>query len=231
MASLGDKLQRLGTASRLGAPPPADVAASNLDELRNRIASILARGPATVPTPRADPSGGELPFCRVTTPRGPLYLRREGKGQRARGGRGPLSHANSADSGILALLALDAQLSGLDPRRALYIDTETTGLGVGAGTVPFLIGLAWSEPDNGDLILEQFLLRNLGEEGPMLELLATRVAAASFLVTYNGKSFDLPLLRARFVMNRMERPAEPPAARCPGSDQMIRFEPAHRGRT
>jgi tetratricopeptide (TPR) repeat protein len=59
-------------------------------------------------------------------------------------------------------------------------------------------------------VLEQILVRDLGEEAPMLERLRARVEAASMLVTFNGKAFDLPLLRTRFVMTRVEAPVEPP---------------------
>jgi len=59
-------------------------------------------------------------------------------------------------------------------------------------------------------VLEQLLLRRLGEEVPMLRVCEQRLAEASMVVTYNGKAFDLPLLRARFVMNRMAVPPTPP---------------------
>jgi hypothetical protein len=111
---------------------------------------------------------------------------------------------------MLALLSLDPAIAALDPARALYIDTETTGLSGGAGTVPFLIGVAWFEAASSSLVVEQVLLRELGEEAPMLDRLARRIATASMVVTYNGKSFDLPLLRSRFVMSRL--PALPAVA-------------------
>jgi hypothetical protein len=53
-------------------------------------------------------------------------------------------------------------------------------------------------------------LRRLGEEGPILDLLSRRLANASMIVTYNGKAFDMPLLRARFVMNRLPAPKQLP---------------------
>ena len=90
----------------------------------------------------------------------------------------------------------------------LYLDTETTGLSGGAGTVAFLVGLAWW--DSGTLVLEQLLVRALGEEAPMLDRVRERLAAASMIVTFNGKSFDMPLLRTRFVMARMPVPPTPP---------------------
>ena len=109
---------------------------------------------------------------------------------------------------MLALLALDPALAACDPRRALFLDTETTGLSGGAGTVAFLVGLAWW--DEGSLLLEQLLVRALGEEGPVLARVSERLASAGMLVTFNGKSFDMPLLRTRFVMARMPPPPSPP---------------------
>jgi hypothetical protein len=60
--------------------------------------------------------------------------------------------------------------------------------------------------DHGNLVIEQLLVRQLGEEAPMLTYVAGRLRDSSLLVTFNGKSFDLPLLRTRFVMNRLEPP-------------------------
>ncbi|HYV48141.1 MAG TPA: ribonuclease H-like domain-containing protein [Myxococcaceae bacterium] len=93
--------------------------------------------------------------------------------------------------------------------RALLLDTETTGLAGGAGTLPFLLGLGWFEP-GGSVTLEQLFLRRPGEERPMLARLSERLASASCVVSFNGKSYDWPLLRTRFVMNRMPVPAPPP---------------------
>lgn len=189
------------------APKPAEQRPS-LDDLRDRIATILARG--APPTPRADPTRGELPFVLQQTERGPLYIHRARSGAAARVGRVPLISARDAEAAMLALLALDPTLAACDVRRALFLDTETTGLAGGTGTVPFLLGLAWYDEASGSFLLEQALLRRLGEEGPILALLAERLAEASMIVTYNGKAFDLPLLRTRYVMNRMPAPASPP---------------------
>jgi hypothetical protein len=125
-------------------------------------------------------------------------------------GRVPLVGARDADPALLALLALDPALSACDLRRALFLDTETTGLAGGTGTVPFLLGLAWFDEERGVFVMEQALLRRLGEEAPILDLLAARLSGASMLVTFNGKAFDLPLLRTRYVMNRLPAPPEPP---------------------
>jgi hypothetical protein len=71
------------------------------------------------------------------------------------------------------------------------------------------VGLSFFDHD-GDLVIEQLLLRGPGDEHELLEHVRSRVEAASLLVTYNGKSFDLPLLRERYVMNRLPALAEPP---------------------
>jgi hypothetical protein len=120
----------------------------------------------------------------------------------------PLAAARDASAEVLALLALDPPIAGCDPRRAVYLDTETTGLSGGAGTVAFLVGLGWW--DDEGYVLEQLLVRALGEEAPMLARVSERLAGASMIVTFNGKSFDMPLLRTRFVMARMDSPVTPP---------------------
>jgi uncharacterized protein YprB with RNaseH-like and TPR domain len=87
-----------------------------------------------------------------------------------------------------------------DPEKWLFLDTETTGLAGGTGTYAFLIGLAWW--DAGGLQVEQFFMRDFAEEHSLLQELYQRVAERPVLVTFNGKSFDWPLLENRFMMTR-----------------------------
>src|SRR5260370_12042274 len=87
-----------------------------------------------------------------------------------------------------------------DPSKWLFLDTETTGLAGGTGTYAFLIGLAWW--DAGALQVEQFFMRDFGEEHAILHEVAARLAERPGLVTFNGKSFDWPLLENRFTMTR-----------------------------
>jgi len=87
-----------------------------------------------------------------------------------------------------------------DPEKWLFLDTETTGLAGGTGTYAFLIGLAWW--DAGGLQAEQFFMRDFAEEHALLHELSQRVAERPVLVTFNGKSFDWPLLENRFTMTR-----------------------------
>jgi uncharacterized protein YprB with RNaseH-like and TPR domain len=87
-----------------------------------------------------------------------------------------------------------------NPDKWLFLDTETTGLAGGTGTYAFLIGLAWW--DAGGLQVEQLFLRDFSEEYSLLQELAARIAERSVLVTFNGKTFDWPLLESRFTMTR-----------------------------
>jgi uncharacterized protein YprB with RNaseH-like and TPR domain len=87
-----------------------------------------------------------------------------------------------------------------DPEKWLFLDTETTGLSGGTGTYAFLIGIAWW--DSGGLQVEQFLMRDFSEEHSVLLELAERLAERPVLVTFNGKTFDWPLLESRYLMTR-----------------------------
>jgi uncharacterized protein YprB with RNaseH-like and TPR domain len=83
-----------------------------------------------------------------------------------------------------------------DARAWMFLDTETSGLAGGTGTWVFLCGLL--RVDAQGLALRQYLLTRLDAEGPYLEAIASELETAGLLVTYNGKSFDIPLLVTRF---------------------------------
>ena len=78
----------------------------------------------------------------------------------------------------------------------LFLDTETTGLAGGTGTYAFMVGIAWW--DAGGLQVEQFFMRDLDEEHSLLLELSERMKQRPVLVTFNGKSFDWPLLETRY---------------------------------
>jgi len=91
-----------------------------------------------------------------------------------------------------------------DPRSVIFLDTETTGLSGGAGTVAFLVGVGrWS---GSGFAVEQYLMRDYNEERAMLLGLRESLADAQVLVTFNGKAFDIPLLQSRFVLARQPWP-------------------------
>ncbi|MCR5296811.1 MAG: ribonuclease H-like domain-containing protein [Clostridiales bacterium] len=89
-----------------------------------------------------------------------------------------------------------------DPRRILYLDTETTGLG-GSGTVAFLVGMGFLTDQGFEV--HQFLMRDYPEEPYLLKHVAAGLGRFDVLCTFNGTTFDVPLLEGRFLMNRMDR--------------------------
>jgi uncharacterized protein len=125
------------------------------------------------PTPRPP---NEIPrgFEEVATPFGDAVLRQE----------------------VIALPALEP-----DPGSVAYVDTETTGLNGGAGTYVFAAAVA--RPIDCGLRVAQLFLPQLGMEAAFLHALREELEPASAVATFNGGSFDLPVLRTRWVMARM----------------------------
>lgn len=102
--------------------------------------------------------------------------------------------------------ACDPRFSGdsWDIHRVLFLDTETTGLSGGAGTVAFEIGVGFI--DDRGMVIRQYVMRDYSEEAAMLTEIAALLRRADTVVSFNGKTFDLPLLESRMVMNRIRLP-------------------------
>ena len=86
----------------------------------------------------------------------------------------------------------------------LFLDLETTGLAGGAGTYAFLVGCGWF--DGGVFRVRQFVLTSFAAEQALLEDAAALMRGAGVLVTYNGKTFDAPLIDTRFLFHRLAAP-------------------------
>lgn len=106
------------------------------------------------------------------------------------------------------LLAPQSVAEVADTGRWIFLDTETTGLAGGTGTYAFLVGVAWWEGDT--FVVEQLFMREHSEEASLLLDLSQRLAEKRVLVTFNGKSFDWPLLETRYRMTRAAAVARPP---------------------
>ena len=111
-----------------------------------------------------------------------------------------------ADGDTLKLL--DPTLPSPDGagERTLFVDLETTGLSGGAGTVAFLVGCGWF--DMGAFQVRQFVLTSYASERALLCAVAECFRATSLLVTYNGKTFDVPVMETRWLFHRMPLPLE-----------------------
>ena len=98
--------------------------------------------------------------------------------------------------------------------RLLFLDLETTGLAGGAGTYAFLVGCGWFESPASSapgyhvscFRTRQFLLTDFAAERALLEAVGELASNLACIVTYNGKTFDLPLLETRFSLQRMPMP-------------------------
>jgi len=101
----------------------------------------------------------------------------------------------------------EARYGGQTPGpRTIFIDLETTGLSGGAGTVAFLVGCGFF--DLGAFQVRQFLLTSFAAERALLAAVADFFEGVDLIVTYNGKSFDVPMMETRWLFHRLRMPLE-----------------------
>jgi uncharacterized protein YprB with RNaseH-like and TPR domain len=105
---------------------------------------------------------------------------------------------------VIAQVEQDDGLVGLDLRRVCFLDTETTGLSAGTGTMAFVVGFGFFAADRFEV--QQYFLRDPGDEPAMVEALAHRLPAFEALVSFNGRAFDVPIIENRFILARMVPP-------------------------
>lgn len=141
---------------------------------------------------------------RIDTPHGPAcVVERRFDGWAFHGAARVDAHA-TFDPQVLQVLcgrplALGEPGGWLGP---VFLDLETTGLSGGAGTVAFLVGLGAFEAD-GSFRTRQFFLAGFAGERAMLHAVAEAVDAHSLVITYNGGSFDLPVMETRWLFHRL----------------------------
>lgn len=178
------RLQRFGVR-----PPgrPAPAADAKLAELVARIARLKGRAhpprAATSEAGLAATLGGE-----ILTPG--LILIKRSVPLWHRVGRVPLA----------SLLQARGKPFPDDPGECVFLDTETTGLAGGSGTVAFMVGLGRLSPTRSQFDIRQYVIATFGAERAMLEVLAEEAGGGDCLVTFNGKSYDLPLLATRYTL-------------------------------
>lgn len=178
MPSLADKLKSLGvkTANTLTPPTTGKPASQTIDS--------LLRGDI-VSTPYGETFIAEQIFDKT-------YL------------HGKVSAYSHFPLSIISQLTKDSRITDLPISKFAFLDTETSGMSGGTGTYAFLVGVA-RFIDN-QLVLKQFFLRDPAEEPAMLEALIHFLAPCEGLVTFNGKSFDAPLLVTRYSLHRIPVP-------------------------
>lgn len=185
------------------------------DPLPPRPASVRGRLEEVAPGAEVENAAGR---CYVVTTAVPLDEAR---------GDARLAAALAASPAVLAPFHPDFRLDeGAGFADAAFVDTETTGLGAGAGVYAFMVGVGTFERAGEDertqaaynaprpspfapthFVVRQFFMRHPGEEAALLAAVAETVGTRRLAVTFNGRGFDLPLLRARYRQNRALLPA------------------------
>ncbi len=206
--SLKDRLTRLtGDAAKpaLSVPTPKQ---DKTSELRRKINRIMdrreQRAPAFIPITKRDvmPLEHVVIGEEMQTPYGKFFVSRKKMNAGAVHGNGRISDFVNMNMEATAFLAGFEITYNILLSDGLFLDTETTGLMGGTGTFPFLIGLGWFE--GSSFVTYQLFARDFSEEGAVLRYLIEITSGKKFLVTFNGKAYDLNLLNTRFILNRCQ---------------------------
>jgi uncharacterized protein YprB with RNaseH-like and TPR domain len=177
---------------------------TEIDELRHRIETVMHRRPQQ---PKMSPSTENnlaeiIEGVEIENEHGRFFLVSEIVSGSSRHGHRNILEAFDFDMTAAGMLANNPCISEYCSSDALFLDTETTGLAGGTGTMAFLIGLGWFE--EGHFHVRQILARDFGEERAALFYLAQIAKSKKFLVTFNGKAFDVNLLTTRYILNRLK---------------------------
>lgn len=127
-------------------------------------------------------------------------------GESYRHGTVCVSDLLGADAKTISFLAKKQLPQGIELKKTVFLDTETTGLAGGSGTYPFLVGAGYFDSER--FVLKQFFMRDYGEERALLADLSEMLSTFPYIVTYNGKGYDLPILKTRYILNRIQASLE-----------------------
>lgn len=183
MPTLSDKLKSLGV--KVGAQDLTPPSRTNLEDADRQTTLEQALAGSTCHTPQGDTFLVDTRYP-IGQPHGHSIIK-----------------VDAPMNGI-ARWAGDPRISDLLPQSFAFLDTETTGLSGGSGTYAFLIGVARFEGD--ELHLAQFFMRDPMEEAAQLAAFEEFIAPCQAIVSFNGKSFDVPLLYTRFVAQGWQPP-------------------------
>ncbi len=170
--------------------------------LRQRVAGIERKYAAPVAAPRRADAAG-LPGGEVETGQGRHWEMEKLYERHRRHGSFEISDLAELPASLFGPISKH-EIAEAPPESWAFLDTETTGLAGGSGTIAFLIGVGRITPEG--FRVRQFFLREHGEEASALEALAGHLRQFRVMVTYNGKAFDQPLLETRYRMARARTP-------------------------
>ncbi|OGP89320.1 MAG: hypothetical protein A2157_10470 [Deltaproteobacteria bacterium RBG_16_47_11] len=194
--NLKERLERLTSVSK----PVQEERSQVLHELREKLDRLLE--PRKVYQkeevyPIEQMVKGEV----VSTPYGEAFQVKEHFPCHHRYGEMTLAEILGIPTYPAHLLSRDERLIELDLPRTLFLDTETTGLTGGTGTLVFMVGLGFFHGE--EFLTHQLFMRDYSEEKGCLFLLNELLESFRFLVTFNGRHYDVPLLETRFILSRM----------------------------
>jgi len=138
----------------------------------------------------------------ISTPFGDSFVRENYFPQDYRCGEVELFQIFQSSAKTISSLARDDRLKDIDINKTVFLDTETTGLAGGAGTYIFLIGAGYFEGDQ--FCVRQYFMRDFNEERALLSAVNELLSKYEAIVSYNGKTFDVPLIQSRFIMSGMK---------------------------
>ncbi len=138
----------------------------------------------------------------VSTPFGESFIRENYFPGDYRCGEVELFQIFQSSSKTISNLARDDRLKEIDINKTVFLDTETTGLAGGAGTYIFLIGVGYFEGEQ--FCVRQYFMRDYNEERALLSAVNELLSNFTTIVSYNGKTFDFPLIQSRFIMSGMK---------------------------
>jgi uncharacterized protein len=194
--NLRERLERLASVSK---PDQADRSQA-LHELRERLDRLLEPKKA-YKRRELYPIEGLVKGEIVSTPHGEGFQVKEYFPSDYRYGEMNLAEILGIPTYPAHLLSRDERLKELDLQKTLFLDTETTGLTGGTGTFVFMVGLGYFY--EGGFLIHQIFMRDYSEEKACLSLLNQFLESFQFLVTFNGRHYDIPLLETRFILSRM----------------------------
>lgn len=183
-----------------------------LQRLRPRQSESLPQTEMPAPATSAGTPGGLdqlVPGREVENDAGRCYVVEERLPETALRGIYRLGDLLSRSVGPLAKLYPGASSAReCDFSKTIFVDTETTGLGGGAGVYAFMVGVGvFEEGAKGrEFVVRQIFMRHPGEELALLHELDRQISEQTGVVSFNGRTFDLPLLRNRFRLNRLSLP-------------------------
>ncbi len=171
-------------------------------DLEKRLYEALKLRKTTVRSPKPDLYKKPPVGIIRETDLGPVWMVETAYDEGYLHGRTELS--KSVPKTALDFFGIENSREPINLNGAAVIDTETTGLAGGTGTYPFIIGIGFWRKNK--FVVRQYILRDFSEEPAQLSAFTEDLNKTSSLMTYNGKSFDMPLLRTRFRINRMKVP-------------------------